>query len=63
MKQREEIKVLDHQELSKEKLKGSSDFILNLERASNIVRSWPEWKQNAWGPRMDDIKDMVSNIK
>ncbi|MFH0702446.1 MAG: hypothetical protein V2B14_02765 [bacterium] len=27
-----------------------NDFVLNLERASNAVKKWPEWKQNAWGP-------------
>jgi len=26
-----------------------NDFISNLERASNTVKAWPEWKQNVWG--------------
>ena len=27
-----------------------NDFVENLERASNTVKEWPEWKKNVWGP-------------
>lgn len=42
---------------------GQSDFVLNLERASNTVKQWPEWKQNVWGPAITANKGCCTNNK
>ena len=34
--------------------KKQNDFIFNLRKASNTVKTWPEWKQNIWGNKTND---------